>query len=183
MLEKQSDHLPEASYSKPSYDQALEAFYGDWVWRATYALIDHQDFQWSPAWIAEKLGVSKTEAMDAIIGLTDLGLIRKTESGFEQGQLQVIIPEGTINKNKQINQHQLLSEEIINQLKPEKTGFYYNYFSFADKELVDELYLELKSVIENFFQKNDVKKSKKGGVVAFSFTAVDVTSGNEGGQS
>jgi predicted transcriptional regulator len=165
------------------FERALESFYGNWIWRAVYALVDHQDFDWSPEWISEKLGISNVEAMDAVVGLTDLGLIRKTETGFEQGQLQIIIPEGMIDTSKQINQHQLLSEEMLNLMSPDRAGAFYNYFAPGTKESVHRLYTKVKEAFDDFLKENQTAKNKKSGVFAFSFTAVDVTKDGQGRKS
>jgi hypothetical protein len=166
------------------FNETLEAFNCNLVWRAVYSLIELKDFDWSPVWIARKLGVSEADAMDALIGLTQLGLIRKTATGYEQGKLQVITEEDTIKPEKLINHHQLLSEEILNLMSPDRGGAYYNFMAPGDKDALRELYTEVKEVFQRFHDKCQKNKKNYDSVFAFSFTTVDVTtSGNKGGKS
>lgn len=166
------------------FNRTLEAFNSSLTWRAVYALIDHQDFDWNPVWIANKLGISETDAMDAIIGLTQLGLIRKTESGYEQGKLQIITEEDQVKPETLINHHQLLSEEILNLMSTDRAGAFYNFMAPGDKDALRELYSEVKEVLQRFHDKCQKDKKKYDSVFAFSFTTVDVTTnGNTGGKS
>jgi hypothetical protein len=164
------------------FEKTLEAFNSNLVWRATYALIDHKDFQWSPEWISSKLGVSETDAIDALLGLEQLGLIRKTENGFEQGKLQIITEENKIDASKLMSHHRLLSEEILNLMEPDRSGAYYNFLASGDKNSLQELYAEIKDVFDKFLKKHQVNKSKNDSIFAFSFTTVDVPKdGDQGG--
>jgi predicted transcriptional regulator len=182
MLESLPNTPNSASKTTRNFNETLEAFNGSLIWRATYALIDHKDFEWSPTWIASKLGISDTDAMDALIGLNQLGLIKKTEKGYEQGQLQIIkIEDDQVAKEKLINQHQLLSEEILNMMEPGKKGAYYNFVASGDHNSLAELYNEIKDIFDKFKKKHDLNKSKNDSIFAFSFTTVDVTNSTEGG--
>lgn len=185
MLEnRQSEALSQPRDTVAEFNETLEAFNCNLVWRAVYALIEHKDFDWSPVWIAKKLGVRETDAMDAIIGLTQLGLIRKTPTGYEQGKLQIITEDDQLPPEKLINHHQLMSEEILNLMSPKRDGAYYNFMAPGDKESLTQLYSEVKEVFQRFYENSKKNKKDYDSVFAFSFTTVDVTtSGNKGGNS
>lgn len=182
MLEKQAvTTLNRSKQTVADFNQTLEAFNSNLIWRAVYAMVELKDFDWSPVWIAKKMGISETDAMDALIGLTQLGLIRKTATGFEQGKLQIITEENQLSHEVMLNHHRLITEELLNLMSPKRDGAYYNFIAQGNKDALHELYAEIKEVFQRFSEKSLKNKRNYDSVFAFSFTTVDVTTTDDSG--
>jgi|GEM_PF-3972535 len=69
-----------------SYSDAVNSLWSDLRWKKLFALFDHQDFNPSFSWISKQIGCGVDEISTMIDGLLVLGLIKRTESGFQASE-------------------------------------------------------------------------------------------------
>lgn len=156
-----------------SYEQAIKNFFGNWIWRAVHAMMDHQDFDSSPLWIAQHLKVSVEDAAEALDGLVLLGLARRTEKGFEARQIQFLVPNEYMELGSRIEKHAILSQQIVNQMNlPQKLGFHF-VCAASDHATFKKLHKEIGALFEKFRLESE-KLTAKDGVYCASYEGVDV---------
>ena len=154
------------------YDDALDNFQGNVVWRAAHALLDHQDFDSSPLWISKSLGITVEEAVEALEGLRVLGLVAKTENGYEKRKIQFLVPEERTKLDSQIKSHVNLSQQLLNRLNKETKSRYQEGFVASNKDIVLEFDRKIREAFYDMLDKSTEKS--KDGIYGFSMTIVDL---------
>lgn len=155
-----------------SYDEALDNFYGNWIWRAIHALLDHQDFDSSPIWISKRLDISIEEVVEAFEGLKVLGLVTQDESGFKAKQVQFIVPEKFTTLESMVRKHRDVSQQILNQVSVEKNLKGRLYFVASNSEELERLDRKINEALLEFNKRSE--SCKKDGLYAVTATAIDL---------
>jgi uncharacterized protein (TIGR02147 family) len=92
----------------------------DWYHFAILELTEVQDFSPEFNWIARRLGISTTEAKDAVERLLDFGLLRKDEPrGLKQTQINLATPSGIPSRELRDHHSQILrrAEESLEKVE------------------------------------------------------------------
>lgn len=122
---------PETTDTSPESDfsEAIDLFFGNWIWRAIHALIEHPGFKSSPQWIADTLSISVEEAVDAVGGLEDLGLIFRDEKGAIKLKVQqFLLPPDKKTRSYAIHKHKQLSQQILAGTTAENSVSTFSFF-------------------------------------------------------
>jgi len=174
------ERVSHGGLSEAAYEEALENFYGMSIWRELHALLEHQEFNSSPKWIANKLNISIEEALDAVEGLTALGLIGKNDDGsFFPKQLQILIPTEKMNRVEMAKNHLLISHQILNGFSADsEDNFFRNCYYLSNKDLVDELTENIKLALKEFREKSDITTNKDG-LYAIQITGTNIIEKSE----
>lgn len=125
--------------AQDDYYNMIDLFYGNWIWRAVHAIIDHPRFNPSPSWIADALSISVQEAVDALDGLEDLGLIRRTESSFIARTPQFLLPKEKACKEYTIKKHRQIASQLTNMGTPKDVEGALVYFLAVDRTHLSEI--------------------------------------------
>lgn len=155
-----------------AYNQALKNFLGNYVLRAVHAFMEHQDFDASPVWIANKLNISIETAAQALDNLVILGLAERTSEGFLPKEVKFLIPDDEMTPEVRMDRHTLVSLQILNRLDPRKRTFYYQGFVASNKEAFTELKTKLNKLLSDFSLQS--AHGPKDGLYCFTTTAVDI---------
>lgn len=133
-----NQELSTASSSATSQNimEMLDLFYGNWIWRAVHALIEHPKFRSSPQWIADTLSISVQEAVDALEGLEELGLVKREGDKMRVVAQHALIPEEKQTRAYTIEKHKQLSQQIVSFTSPETTDCSFSiFFSVKTEDL------------------------------------------------
>lgn len=149
--------------AKPlTYDEALKHYFGNWLWRAIYAFLDHQDFDGSPLWLSQKLDVKVEDVVTALDGLIQLNLAKRSERGFESRCQQFLIPDEHNSMQARMNQHKNLSRQVLNHLDPGKQAFFRSSFVAAEWKQVVEFYEGVRACLARLREQASQSKQKEG---------------------
>lgn len=180
MLEQNSPLLSGASKSPVTYADALENHKKNTDWWVVYAAFDLPDFQSSPLWLSTRLNLSVETVIEALEGLTVLGHLKKDGSGYapSKGRNFVQLNVTQQKKTDVIEDHSLISRQIINQLS-EEAVIAVDHRCFASNiEILKELYSDINAAFEKAY-KNSSKVQNNDRIFKMSFTAVDVLPGRQ----
>lgn len=170
--------LPSRHTSQAPYSGALNKFLSDLDWRTVHALFDHQDFNPSYRWIAIKSGCTVEKVSDIIEGFISLGVIKRTEDGFELLKKDFDFNElGQFSREMRIDSHILLSQQISQKRDYSKTGMDRVAFVASNKSLVTELHEKISAAVIEF--RNKSLQAKKDGVYGLAVIGTDLIAGEE----
>lgn len=113
---------------------ALTQFKENWIWHALLCLIDSNNFNSSPRWIANKLNITVEKAVDALEGLQSLELIERSGDTYRVTTSYHQIFTNDINKNELLKNHIRLASQILTRLD-ENDGYTVQFFT-GNKELL-----------------------------------------------
>tara|TARA_B100001248_G_scaffold259530_1_gene245734 strand:+ start:2739 stop:3293 length:555 start_codon:yes stop_codon:yes gene_type:complete len=148
--------------NKDSYKQALENFSGMGTWREIHALLEHEDFDPSPKWIARKLGLPINEVVDAMEGLHQLGIVgRDSDGNFYPKKLQIIMDSEVLSRKVIASNHQLVSQQVLNRFDPEsEDNFFRAGYYMSNRELMEELRDNIKEAFRIFREKSKTAEKR-----------------------
>lgn len=154
MLETTKD--TSTSSGRLTYDEALKHYFGDWVWKAAYAYLDHHEFDGSPLWLSRKLDEDLESVVHALEGLITLGLATRRDKSYRSKKRQFIIPDEYNEYGSRLNQHKALARQVLNQMSGKRKTLFRNLFLLADTndivnfyEKTEERFVELMDSSEN----------------------------------
>lgn len=130
-----------------SYEESIDLYYNNWIWRAVHVLVEHPNFKPKATWIADTLSISVGEAIDALEGLEELGLIRRHNSTYVSEQLKFLMPEEKNKKEFTIRSHKSLSQQILAKSNIKEIEGSMDYFLIAEPK---RLYSALREVLKKF---------------------------------
>ena len=161
------------------FNTYMDLFHGNWIWRATHALIDHQDFNGSASWISQKLGVTVAEAVEALEGLEYLGLMQRTDGGWTSKEANFFQVPSHDLRVKMLKDHRIITEQVLNKMVAGNYQGYRTDFTASSEKLIKELCVEFWEKLDKFRVDSDVEK-KLDGVYGITFSAVQLSQKNEG---
>ena len=150
-------------------------YIGNWVWRAVSSLIDIKDFKPSPKWIANRLGTSVDEVILALIGLQKLGIIKKTETGYEKLLRYDYFSDCDLDRKTVQEDHVLISTQVLarlNPLDPNTGSFYRTGFVATNRELATKYFTKVENILKEFLMES--ANSNSDAVFALSFSGVNI---------
>lgn len=170
---RSEEHIP--------YQDALEAYQRNSNWWTVFAAFDLPDFSPSPIWLSQKTGLPIEEVVEALEGLTVLGFLKKDGGAFYpiKGKNFVKFDVHGRSKADVLDQHALISQQILNHLIPSARVAIDHRCISANREIVTELYTEISAAFDRAFEKSQAAKQQNDGVFKITFTAVDVLAQNQ----
>lgn len=165
------------STERRRFDDCLENFEANWIWRAVHALVGHPEFQMSATWISRKLGISLHEAVEAIEGLEYIGLIKKTPTGVKASHVQLLFPEQSEANaiQKKIVLHRVLTEQILNQMQPQNKQGFHVHVQSTRLECVKKLYNDFLESLNEFTAESEKTGLGPEEVFGITFSAVQLS--------
>lgn len=167
-----------AALSPISYADALENYRKNTDWWVVFAAFDLPDFQPSPLWVSQRVKLPVDVVVEAMEGLAVLGYLRKENGAFYsiKGKDFVKFNVTSQKKSEVIEEHSLISHQIINQLT-EDALMAVDHRCFASSvEILKELYSDVAKAFEKAYQASTEAKNKDR-IFKMTFTAVDVLQG------
>lgn len=162
-----------SSKKDSGFSEAIDLFYGNWIWRAVHALIEHPNFNSSPNWIAKTLSISVEEALDALEGLEDLGLITRGEE-TKLRVPQFFVPDEKQTRPYVVEKHRQISQQILNSTSPDTATGTFSFFLSVDPEtLLKAVASFANDIIE--IDKNKKERRSEEGLFAVTLTCNNVT--------
>jgi hypothetical protein len=158
-----------------SIDDARASFQRNTDWWTVFACFDLPDFNQSPLWISKKTGVSVEEVVEALEGLSVLGLLTRENGTFapSKGREFFLYDFSGKSKKQVIEDHSIVTQQILNDMRMDGTFAIEHCSLAANKEIISELYSDMKAAIVKAFQKSQEMKNRNDGVYRIAFTAVD----------
>jgi DNA-binding MarR family transcriptional regulator len=155
-----------------------EEYTGNWVWRAVAALVSFSDSSLTISRMAQGLDVDISVIVEALEGLEEMGILRRTEGGYERVLKFVYYSDRHIEAKKLHGDHVLISTQILSRLDPnQKTGqaFFRTGFLATNREIAAKYLGRMESLLKEWILESDT--TEKNELVALSLSAVDVTQG------
>lgn len=168
-----------ASGSQTSVPDGLseirEAYQRNSNWWTVYACFDLDQFEGTVAWISGATGLSPEDVEEALEALCVLGHLQKNGDRYVEapGRDFVSFDFESKTRAEAIEQHALVSQQILNELGPtQKTAFDHRCLA-ANDEIILELYKDISKAFEKAFAKARNSKATDK-IFKMTFTAVDV---------
>lgn len=177
-------HLAEgASRSPIRYADALENFRRNTDWWVVADVLDLPNAVGSALWVAQKTGFSVEDVSEALEGLVVLGLLKKSEKGFEKVKRDFDVPWTDQSKQQKLDDHALISRQILNHLNESARGAI-RFASFASNiEIIAEMYRKVDQALNEAQEKSrKLKPSSLDNVYLVSYTSVTATPDHNGGK-
>jgi hypothetical protein len=129
-----------------NFKELIDLFYGNWIWRAVHALLDHPKAESSPTWISNTLNISVEETVDALEGLEELGLIEKQGSKLLTKAPAFFAPKDRATMSYTVTKHRQLALQVLNRTTIPQVEGMLDYFLNISPE---ELYPVLEEIISS----------------------------------
>ncbi len=170
--------------AEPEAQAALwDHFFGDWIWRAVECLVDVKGFNPSPRWISTRLGVSVEQAVDALDGLLELGLLKRDQDGGFVRNPEAVKPNimWPIEQfNKAIESHYIMSNQIRSRMNVSKFNDLYmkDMIIAGSREDVDNCVRKINDAIMELHGSNS-SDARDADVYGCSISFVSLTEDNQ----
>ena len=133
--------------SQVSYKDALENYRKNTDWWIIFDTFDLPDSKGSSLWLSEKTSIPVETVTESLEGLRVLGLLKQTANGYEKIKSDIVIPNNDQSKVDRMNDHALISRQILNHLGEEAKGAL-RFASFASNiEIIAEMYGKINEAI------------------------------------
>lgn len=96
-----------------------EMWLGNGTWRSVQCLVEAPNFNSSPIWIAERLGITVVAAVEALEALIRLGCIKRRENTFDIINDWHQLTEKDLESVRMVRAHLLIASPLLAKLKPE----------------------------------------------------------------
>ena len=129
-------------------------------------------------WISKKTGLSIEDVVEALEGLSVLGHLKKEAGGFYPVKGKELCSFGWSGKSKAqvIDEHLVVTHQILNDMQVDRTVAIDHGFIAGNKELITELYQDIKAAIDKALEKSQKNKAANDGIYKITFSSVDVIS-------
>jgi hypothetical protein len=156
-----------------SYADALENYRKNTDWWIVLEAFDLNNFNGSALWVSQRTGLDVETVIEALEGLSVLGLLTKSSNGFEKIQKDFLGFESTKNKQQRFLDHSLVSSQILNHLNEDsKAAIRYGHFA-SNLSIITEMYEKINQVILEADEKSKaLSRDQIDNVYLLSMTAV-----------
>gem|GEM_PF-2552073 len=163
-----------------SYADALENYRTNTDWWIVFDSFELPNAIGSALWIAGRTGLSVDTVTEALEGLVVLGLVKRTDKGFEAVKNVLHVTTADQNKKKRMEEHALISRQVLNHLGENARGAL-RFASLASNiEIVAEMYEKInKAILEADEQSKKLRRDQIDNIYLASFTAVTATQPQE----
>lgn len=151
-----------------------EKYTGSWLWRTLAAMVDMSSFEPSPIKLAAQLNVTVEQVVEALEGLVELGIIRRTTDGFSRVFKNVYFSDRQLNPKALLVDHMLVSTQISGRLDAfnNKGQFYRTGFVATNRETMNNFCEKLDALMREFLEESS--KAEADTVFAMTFSGVEV---------
>lgn len=159
-----------------NYNDAKDKFQRNTNWWTVFASFDLPDFVPSILWISKKTEINVEEVAEALEGLLLLGYLKKNVGFFEPIKDKEFssFDWKTKTKSEIINEHAVVSQQILNQMREDVTLVFDHRFFAANKSVMVELYKDIQVAMNKAFKASQENKSENDSIFKLTFTGVDV---------
>ena len=165
-----------------SYNDAFENLRRNTDWWIVYCTFDLPNSVGTSLWIANKLGISVESATEALEGLVILGHLKRSDKGYEKLKFDLDIPHANQTKAKRVEDHALVSQQILNHLNESSRGALRFATFAANLEIIVEMYEKINQAINEADEKSKMlDKSKMDNIYSITFTATNTVNMNTKG--
>lgn len=170
-----------APTSPISYADALENYRKNTDWWIIFDSFDLPNAIGSALWISGRTGLSVDTVTEALECLIVLGLLKRKNKGFEKAKETLILPEANQTKAKRMEDHALISRQVLNHLNETARGAL-RFASFASNiQIVAEMYEKINQAIFEADEKSkQLSRDQIDNIYLASFTAVTATQAHDG---
>lgn len=156
-----------------SYADALENYRTNTDWWIVFESLDLPNAVGSSLWLSGRTGISVETVTEALEGLVVLGMLKKSQNGYEKIKLNFNFPHEGQTKQQRIEEHALISRQILNHLHHEARGAI-RFASFASNmQIIADLYQKIdKALIEAQEQSRKLPKEQLDNVYLASYTSI-----------
>lgn len=149
-----------------------------WLWRALPCLLEVEGVSHDVRHLAVCMKVGVEEVLEAIDGLENLGIIRKSSNGWERVLKYVYFSDRDLNPIQTLTDHLLISQQIQTRLVPQGVpSFYRTSFVATSNVLLRDFYLRVEALMAEFIEASNKQSAKN--VVGLTFSGVNLTRGGE----
>lgn len=157
---------------------ASRSFWSNAKWRTLFCMLEGKG-HFPISELAKSVGLTVADTVAALEGLELIGLINKSARGYEQTNSFIRRNRGDLRTHFEIISDFLLSSSQINNRMLETItdenhrthSLIYN----SNKELVAQLYVDMKAAIDKFKRNSELQKSNWDGVYALSLALIEMT--------
>lgn len=173
-----SDSLRSGFNNSPiSYADAFENFRRNTDWWLVFGSFDLPNSVATSLWIANKLSISVEAATEALEGLVVLGYLKRSDKGYEKIKSYLEVPYNDLTKAKRIEDHALISRQILNHLNEHSRGALRFATFAANLDIIAEMYEKIHQAINDADEKaRKLDPSQIDNIYTMTFTAVDTVS-------
>lgn len=159
-----------------SYADALENYRTNTDWWIVFDSFELSGAHGSALWISGRTGLGLDTITEALEGLVVLGLVKRTEKGFEAVKDVIHLPNNDQTKLKKMEDHALISRQVLNHLGENAKGAL-RFASFASNiQIIAEMYEKInKAILEADEQSKKLNRDQIDNIYLASFTAVTAT--------
>lgn len=176
--------LSEGNSGSPiSYADSLENYRKNTDWWIVFDCLDLPNAIGSALWIAGRTGLSVETANEALEGLVVLGLLKKSQNGYEKVTLNFDVPSENQTKAQRMAEHALISRQILNHLHEEARGAI-RFGSFASNvQIIADLYEKIdKAIYEAQEKSRKLSKQELDNVYLVSYTSITALPNSQNGK-
>lgn len=166
--------------SGPQHKEDLQYYCMNWIWRAVECLVQTPEFNPSPKWISQRLGITVEKAVDAMEGLERLGLIVRVGNSFKTSTPQYDIGTKDLTKDKLLEIHSRIAPQIISKL--DANCKFSSGFLVADEHLVMEYVPKIQKILVEMQEEGLRRGLREVYATEYSFTGL-TRSNSSGGKS
>lgn len=164
-----------------SYADALENYRKNTDWWIVFDAFDLPNAKGSALWIASKTTLSVETVTEALEGLAVLGLLAKSANGFEKVKQNIDLPNDGLTKHQRIQDHALISRQILNQLGEDSRGSIRHTCFASNIQIITDLYSQIDRLILEAQEKSRaLKKEEIDNVYLATYTAVNSVPNGKG---
>lgn len=148
---------------------------GNWVWRAVSSMVGAKGIPFNEPHWAKLLGVPLEEILLALHGLEKLGIIKRTEYGYEKILKFVYIKDEDMESKNLVGEHVLISTQILSRLRPfdeHQANFYRTSFLASNRSRVKKYCETMASALQELVQ--DSSGDECDGVYAISLSSLNI---------
>lgn len=179
----QDQKLSSGTESGPvSYADALENYKKNTDWWIIFDSFDLEGSKGSALWIASRTGFTVEAVTEALEGLVVLGLVKKSEQGFEKIK-EEFDPVQSLSKAEVFEDHAMISRQVLNHLLPEAKGAV-RFASFASNiNIIAEMYQKInEAIIEADKKSKKLKRDQIDNIYLSTFSAVSSLNSQQKGK-
>lgn len=166
------------TYELKTKTELQKKYTQSWLWRSLPCLLEVEGISHDPRHLAFCLSVKVEETLEALDGLHDLGIIKKTGERWERVLKYIYFSDRDINPVQTVTDHLLISGQLQNRLTPKGNPcFYRTSFVATSNVLLRDFYLRVEALMAEFIETSN--KQTATGVVGLTFSGVSLGGGKQ----
>ncbi len=174
--------LPVNKTVNPDHSKNILQLWTDIDWRKVQAIFELDSVNPSHTWIADQLDLKVERVTEIIEGLLSLGIIKRTEAGYDLVQKTIRMEQEPVYLNASheqiIDVYSLLSKQVVNEVCPESYAGSKICVTASNYDLTSQLYKDIDAAFKKFVKTSSEAKIKNK-VYAFTFCGANTLKGDK----